>query len=576
MNGADASSAGFSPAHGRRESTREEIDQSLERLASAKSRHRTLSLADRISQAEACLEGTFRAAAEWNAAACRAKGIALDSRTAGEDLATGPLATVRYLRLLIRALRDIEEHGRPQLPGEVQRGPDGRLRIQLLPAKGFYDKLLFLGFRADACMQPHVAKDNLDDYLAAHFRHSLSSEGVALVLGAGNVSSIPIVDALGKLFQESRLVLLKMNPVNEYLGEIFERAYMPLISAGFLQLIYGGAEVGGYAAAHPLVDELHITGSAAAHEAIVWGPAGADRESRRAAGEPLLEKPITSELGNVTPWIVVPGPYRGGQLDFQAENVAAMIVNNASFNCIACKLIVTWRGWPDRQRFLDKIAAALARVPRRQAYYPGAVDRFRRFTGEEPEQNPAGTLPWTLLRDVDPEREPRFFNEESFVCVCAETALEAADEMDFLDRSVEFVNERVWGTLGAGVMVHPATRRGAERDERFQRAISRLRYGTVAINHWPALAYAMMNIPWGGYPGGTLADPQSGIGWVHNPYLLDGVEKTVFEGPLVVRPKPFWFPSNRQSKRLASKVLDLYHRPHWARLPGVFWAALRG
>ncbi|HVX60344.1 MAG TPA: hypothetical protein VHC19_07080, partial [Pirellulales bacterium] len=278
----------------------------------------------------------------------------------------------------------------------------------------------------------------------------------------------------------------------------------------------------------------------------------------------------------VTPWIVVPGPYRSGQLDFQAENVAAMIVNNASFNCIACKLIVTWRGWPDRQRFLDKISAVLAGVPRRQAYYPGAVDRFRRFTGQEPQQNPPGTLPWTLLRDVDPDRQPQFFNEESFVCVCAETALEAADEMEFLDRAVEFVNQRVWGTLGAGVMVHPKTRRGAEREERFQRALSRLRYGTVAINHWPALAYTMMNIPWGGYPGGTLADPQSGIGWVHNPYQLGGVEKTVLEGPLVVRPKPFWFPSNRQADRLASKVLELYRRPHWSRLPGVFWAALRG
>ncbi len=576
MDGAAASSTGYAPAHGRRESTREEIDRNLITLASARSRFQTMSLDERISLAGACLEGTFRAAPEWNAAACQAKGIAPDSATAGEDVATGPLATVRYLRLLIRSLRDINEHGRPQLPGEVEPGPDGRLRIQLLPAPGFYDKLLFRGFHAAAWMQPQVVKDNLDDYLAADFRPSLSSAGIALVLGAGNVSSIPIVDALGKLFQENRLVLLKLNPVNNYLGELFEQICEPLVSAGFLQLAYGGAEVGGYAAAHPLVNELHITGSAAAHETIVWGPPGAEREARRAAGEPLLDKPITSELGNVTPWIVVPGPYRSGQLDFQAENVAAMIVNNASFNCIACKLIVTWRGWPDRQRFLDKIAAVLAGVPRRQAYYPGAVDRFRRFTGREPEQNPPGTLPWTLLRDVDPDRDPQFFNEESFVCVCAETALEATDEMEFLDRAVGFVNQRVWGTLGAGVMVHPKTRRGPEREERFQRALGRLRYGTVAINHWPALAYAMMNIPWGGYPGGTLADPQSGIGWVHNPYQLGGVEKTVLEGPLVVRPKPFWFPSNRQANRLASKVLELYRQPHWSRLPSVFWAALRG
>ncbi|HXT59598.1 MAG TPA: aldehyde dehydrogenase family protein [Pirellulales bacterium] len=554
----------------------EELDRVLGDLAEAKVRYRQTSLAERLRLAESCLEGTFRLASEWLCAACQAKGIAPDGPLAGEEMASGPLATTRYLRLLVRSLKDIDEFGRPQLPGEVADGPNGRLRIQVFPARGMYDDLLFRGFRADVWMQPGISRENLDDALAPDFRARTQSERIALVLGAGNVSSIPAIDAFGKLFAEGRVVLLKMNPVNEYLGPIFERAYQALIEAGFLRLIYGGPEVGAAAVAHPLVDEVHITGSIASHDAIVWGPPGQDREARRAAGRPLLTKPITSELGNVTPWIVVPGPYRRRELDFQAENVAAMIVNNASFNCIACKLIVTWRGWPDREKFLDKIEAVLARVPRRKAYYPGAAERFRRFVGREAEQDPPGTLPWTLVRDVDPEREPRWIEEESFVCACAETALDAAGPAEFLDRAVEFVNERVWGTLGAGVMVHPASRAGAANEERFQQAVNRLRYGTVAINHWPAIAYAIMNAPWGGYPGGALADPQSGIGWVHNTYLLEWVEKCVLEGPLVVRPKPFWFPTHRQADKLASKVLGLYHRPDWRKLPGIFWSALRG
>jgi len=554
----------------------EELDRVLGDLAEAKARYRQSSLAERIRLAESCLEGTFRLASEWLCAACQAKGIAPDGPLAGEELASGPLATTRYLRLLVRSLKDIDEFGRPQLPGEVADGPNGRLRIQVFPARGMYDDLLFHGFRADVWMQPGVSRENLDDALAPDFRARTQSEKIALVLGAGNVSSIPAIDAFGKLFAEGRVVLLKMNPVNEYLGPIFERAYQALIEAGFLRLIYGGPDVGAAAVAHPLVDEVHITGSIASHDAIVWGPQGQDREARRAAGRPLLTKPITSELGNVTPWVVVPGPYRRRELDFQAENVAAMIVNNASFNCIACKLIVSWRGWPDREKFLDKIEAVLARVPRRKAYYPGAAERFRRFVGREAEQDPPGTLPWTLVRDVDPEREPRWIEEESFVCACAETALDAAGPAEFLDRAVEFVNERVWGTLGAGVMVHPASRAGAANEERFQQAVARLRYGTVAINHWPAIAYAIMNAPWGGYPGGTLVDPQSGIGWVHNTYLLEQIEKCVLEGPLVVRPKPFWFPSHRQADKLAWKVLGLYHQPDWRKLPGIFWSALRG
>lgn len=41
---------------------------------------------------------------------------------------------------------------------------------------------------------------------------------VALVLGAGNVSSIGLMDVLYKLFIENQATLLKMNPVNEYSG----------------------------------------------------------------------------------------------------------------------------------------------------------------------------------------------------------------------------------------------------------------------------------------------------------------------------------------------------------------------
>src|SRR5206468_2901195 len=154
-------------------------------------------------------------------------------------------------------------------------------------------------------------------------------------------------------------------------------------------------------------------------DAIVWGPAGAERDRRKRDGQPVLNKPITSELGNVSPWIVVPGEYSAKQLRFQAENVAASIMNNASFNCVATKLIVTANNWPQRERFLDPIEGVFAKVPPRRAYYPGARDRFAQFTGRQPPQNPGGTLPWTLVRNANPERTPVLFCEESFVCVCA-------------------------------------------------------------------------------------------------------------------------------------------------------------
>src|SRR5512133_4066820 len=99
-----------------------------------------------------------------------------------------------------------------------------------------------------------------------------------------------------------------------------------------------------------------------------------------ARGEPLLRKEITSELGNVTPVIVVPGPWSDRELAYQADSVAGMLVHNASFNCVAGKVLVTPRGWALRDRFLELVRGFLTRSPARRAWYPGAEDRWRQLT----------------------------------------------------------------------------------------------------------------------------------------------------------------------------------------------------
>ena len=45
-------------------------------------------------------------------------------------------------------------------------------------------------------------------------------------------------------------------------------------------------------------------------------------------------------------------------------------------------------------------------------------------------------------------------------------------------------------------------------------AISKLNYGSVAINHWPAVVYGLVTTTWGGAPGHTIYDVGSGIGVV--------------------------------------------------------------
>lgn len=357
----------------------EHVDHCAGELAAARAQLSELSLWGRRELMEDCLDRVVALAPEWVEAACEAKGLPPGSPLRAEEVAAGPMATARHLRLLIDNYKTIEATGSIKLPAPPVERADGSLAVQVVPVKGLFDSVLFAGFKATAHLGPNVKREDLER-LGSHWVHPAAAKTV-LVLGAGNVSSIPATDAISKIFQEGHVVLLKMNPVNEYLGPIFQRLFARLIDRGFLRIIYGGADVGAAAVEHPDVDEVHITGSIHSHDAIVWGPPGEERLRRKREKDPVLKKPITSELGNVSPWIVVPGEYSESQLRFQAQSVAASIINNASFNCVATKVIITWKDWPQRRHFLDLVEQVLVQVPERKAYYPGALERFARFSG---------------------------------------------------------------------------------------------------------------------------------------------------------------------------------------------------
>ena len=179
-----------------------------------------------------------------------------------------------------------------------------------------------------------------------------------------------------------------------------------------------------------------------------------------------------------------------------------------------------------------------------------------------------------MLRDVDPDAAPHLLQEESFVCVFAEVALDAASPESFVSRAVDFVNEQLFGTLSTALTIPPEYRRGSPR-QLLQECLHRLRYGVIGINHWPALAYAMMSPPWGGHPGSTLENAQSGIGWVHNTYMLACAEKTILEGPLTLVPRPVWFPGHRRAASVTRSLFRLYCQPSLSKLLPLLLNSLR-
>jgi acyl-CoA reductase-like NAD-dependent aldehyde dehydrogenase len=550
------------------------IDRAIAELQVGAGRLAASSLVERINWASACIDAVSNVAQDWVEAACRAKRIPASSPARAEEVLVGPVSVVRYLRMMVRTLSDLRTGSVPRLPGKPYL-VRGQVRVPTFPTRELYDALIFRPMTAETWLQPDVSPaaifGDAADRLA---RRSKASPRIALVLGAGNVSAIPATDALTRILQNDCAVLLKMNPVNDYLGPFFEQSLQPLIQAGFLRIVYGGAEEGRYAVNHAQIDTVHITGSTDTHDAIVWGRDSEQRRQRKLAGQPVVTKPVTSELGNVTPWAIVPGDYSDAQLVSQAESIAASITNNASFNCIATKVLITWKRWPAREHFLDLISSILERTPPRYAYYPGAAERFAEFSGGGNGPDDQGRLPWVLRRGVDRESEPHLFERESFVCATGETAIDADSPEEFLDRAVQFMNDRTWGALAAGLTVPDSLRK--KNAAGLAAAVGRLRFGAVGINQWPGLAFALMSPPWGAYPGADLSSVQSGMGFVHNTYLLDRPQKTVLHAPLSLFPKPVWFSTHRRPEAVAWKLFALYCRPSLLKIPGVLSQALRG
>src|SRR5215472_11390279 len=565
------------PARSGRVTPRAEIDRAVEEVRDAAGRLARTEPGTRAALLRECRARIVAVAEPWGRAAAGAKGLRWGTPVGAEDWLSGPLLTIRAARLLAESLDAAAATGRPPFGRGASVRADGRLEVDVFPTSAI-DAAAYLGYRGSVLMQAGIDEAVARERQAASLRREPGGGSVCAVLGAGNVSSIPPTDVFQKLFADGRACVLKMNPVNEYVGPFLEQGLEPLVREGYLRIVYGGAAEGAHLVEHRLVDDVHITGSANTFDLIVWGPPGPERERRRRAGDPVLRKTITSELGNVSPVIVVPARYSERELRFRALAVVSATVNNASFNCNASKMLVVAGDWPQRERFSDLLAATLAEVAPRRAYYPGAEQRYESLLAGRAGVRTAGgagpgELAWALVPDLDHgDEDERLFSTEPFCGILSETALPDAEPASFLAAATRFCNERLWGTLSAEI-VRPGDH---DLDGPVEDAIRELRYGTVAVNVWPAISYVAMSTPWGGHTSSTMADIQSGLGWVHNTYLLDGVDKAVFRAPLVPALKPVWHFDNRATHLVVPGLVRLEDRPSWGRLLPVAAAALRG
>ena len=556
------------------------IDQALADLRRGESAWAQLGLAGRRE----LLEGVHRAAgehaAEWVRAAATYKQLPEDSPLLGEEWTSGPYPVLTGVAMLIETIRALEA-GRSPVDGfPIGTAPGGRVKVRVMP-HSVYDRLLLSGFSAEVWMQPGIDAATVRASAGLALRDPAKTGGIGAVMGAGNITSIPVLDVLYELYAHNRVVVLKLNPITDVLFEVFGKVLEPLISRDFVRIVTGGADVGTQLVRHPDVAHVHMTGSALTHDAIVFGT-GPEGAARKAAGDPLLDKPITSELGGVSPTIVVPGRWSEADLAFQAEHVVTQKMHNGGYNCIASQVVIVNRDWAQKDRFLAHLRSTLAKAPKRPAYYPGSSSRVEQaasaYQGSE-------TLGGCTLVRLDSEEPGPAVTTEYFGPVLA--VLEVpGDRREFLTAAVDTANEKLAGTLGANIIADP--RSIAELGDAFEAAIAALRYGSIAVNAWTGLGYMTAAGTWGAFPGHTIEDVQSGIGVVHNAVLLDRPERTIVRGPfrpsprsimhgeVALTPRPPWFVTNRTAATTGRRLVGFAARPRWSALPGIFSSALRG
>ncbi|WP_241986629.1 aldehyde dehydrogenase family protein [Cryobacterium psychrophilum] len=292
----------------------------------------------------------------------------------GEEWISGPYAALAGVGTLAHSVAKLAAGTSPLAGIKMGTAPRNRVTIPVRPHTA-HEAVLLHGFRAEVWLKPGVTAAEAVRNAGLGELNPTTSGGVGLVLGAGNITSIPPLDVLYEIVANNRAVILKLNPSMAGMMSVYLAALEPLVAAKMLRIVQGGAAEGSYLAHHALVDHVHITGSSTTHDVVVWGPA-ADVVTRKTAGTPLLKKPITSELGGVAPIIILPSRWTKRDLRYQAEHVATMRLHNGGYNCIAGQIVVLSADWPQKAEFLAELGSALERTPARKARYPGSDGRI--------------------------------------------------------------------------------------------------------------------------------------------------------------------------------------------------------
>ena len=520
--------------------TKLDIDRFITTLRTKSKEFNSISNVQLASMLEETISNIKEVAFFWATICSDNKGTT-KTPAEGEEWLGGPFASVLATQYYIKSLTNDDDLVEKKYNSEENS-------YKVFP-NSFTERITFPFIDAKVIFNKSMSFEDINKYRGFSKRYDIDPS-ITLVLGAGNFSSIPYLDVLYHLITRKSVILLKLNPVNEYLKPVFEKVFQSFIERGYIIVTTGNIDESKYMANHPGINHIHLTGSDKTFEDIVYGRELTEKERKSKSLSKINNKPITSELGNVTPIIIHPGKWSTSDIKYQARKIVTAKLNNNGFNCIAAQVVVLPDGWGQTETLIKFVKHYMSKAKERKAYYPESIERLEKLEKDKGYErvNALSCVTPHLTREI--KAYSKFEIDEVWSSTIYFKKIEYTSVEDFANKAIDYCNDELWGNLGVSVIIK-------DHDRKFNNHITNLyvdnlNYGTVAINEWAAIGYIIPQLPWGGFPGNRDNDIQSGQSVVHNSMLfespLKGVVNTKFRISRLIDPP--WFVTNKKARRL--------------------------
>ena len=565
--------------------------ENLEKVSSNREKWATLSISQRLEILEEMEEIRKSISVEEWFKLSGSDGLSMMGLCSGTDVGDMEAAKLAFLfvlfyQLILGSYKELYEmRVKNTLPGvssfKTRKAINGQICVETFPTfKASKSPVsVLVGCKGEVWLDPNVTKTEKDLKLYQYADNDdvEKKPGLMLVLGAGNHALLAILDIFYGLFKKNCVVYMKLHALRAYIEPLLRRLFQPLIKRGFLELEqHTTVERSNALVHHPLVAAVHLTGGKATHDAIAWGADPKEQMKNKENNNPVLKVPLTSELGAVSPWVVVPARYTTAELKSQAGLVASFIYENASCNCSAAKVVVISETWEQKDDFLKLVEDGLAEYTLPVPYYPGCSQRWQGFQEKYPSakliydhsgegikerqlskpllSKEATLLPYLAIdltvdlstkEGRDAAEKEYAFKTEPFTPVYTVARLQNTSTLEgFCKTAATFCNDYLYGTLSGTVTVKPEI----QQEAAVQQLIADLHYGSIGVNIWGGYCIMFVEGGWGAFPGESLNNVQSGIGRVYNALGIEGFQKTVLVGPLCSANYPMPLNPKKQSK----------------------------